>query len=494
MKSRLPRTTTLVLTLVGCLIGSESLAQRHGVLVVAKSLEDLTTVSQVLPSALTQRVAVTGTGILGPMLNAVTDKSQLGFWLDWEAGRPLTTGFVIDPDLRGFRNSLKQQNVETEKIEGGVTRVALPVPMFFKVKEGVFFFAYSAEELLLAKKPFRGSPDWLERPLAMKLELDRIPNETKESLASILAVRLLPDSASADSGFSPEYLMKELVRRYCKDALVNTKTLTVELEAQEDDLRIALDLVQEGATVRKHYRSTRSAKLTAPESANFLLDFHTTLDKNESLELSWWANSLPQQVEYSLQSSEIQDRHGESVLLSLARLASKQVQRMAVSEELGGFFALVGESEKSPTALLGIKLPSSDWTSEALLKFLRTEEVSELGIVGIEPNYQTIGNINLHRLTLGEQGQALETATLGLGDNCLFLAEGEAGLQALESHLASSNDGLERSAPVTLKIPDFDIGGVFGWRGDENLDAQMNLEVKSEYRSSGARFELSFTR
>ena len=453
----------------------------HGALLVASSKSQLTELGEALPAELLGQISSFSENAFGPILSAARPDSPLGAWVDWSSGIPQTVAFVGTPNIEQFESALAVRGLKTEATDAGIRKIDLPVALYFKETDGLLFFAYDEEQLRNIRSPLAQVS--LETPLTLHLNLDQIPMDSKQEISATLALRLVPKSIALANEVGPDLLLQQYVKRLCDDALLGSESASLALNRVGDgEIQLSIDLKHTRPSNRQAVNSTL---LEPPTGTINPFSMHTFLRSSESTQLSWWANALPELVGHEFDSTDVQDREGRAALMAGAELIREQLQQIALGKEISGFFAFAASDE--PAAVIGLKIPSTRWTTSAVEEFLQ-QDLSGLGVLQTEPTFQTLEGIDFHRLTFGEYGETFGQLVIAVGQDCLFLTDGDEGLETLNEHIRSHAGTTRPASPLRVTLDSYGIGAGFGWATQD-----LRVEVDSEYRRTGIHYDLVFS-
>ncbi len=472
------------LLLVSCC--SMARGSEHAVTMVVSSKSELNTLSERLPDELINRVQVLAADLLGP-LSAIADEDQpFGLWIDWQGSLPNAVVFVKNPSMKRFAEVVQQLGLGTEALGNEVFKISFPSPIYYRQWSEWVFFSINERDVRSINDPLTNFKVVPASGIAVVIEMPLVPMQVRSEIAEHVAHRLLPETSDTSFALSPEGLIHLYVDRLLKNLAAQGERVLFSLDARSVGLAIDVEVVDS----KQHsvFTKTRSLPRYSQNSAS-LFSIHTLLSDEEAAMLSWWAHSVPEQWQAAFAATAIEQRSGFELVTAAVKVICDSFQATIQRGEIEGFCGLVGKDSNTP--LIGLQIVNGRKLETAIKEFLSNMPAKELGIRGLEIDFATVADVQLHRITFGELGEAPETVVIGLSESKLYLSMGQEGLRSLVDLLREEPVANGTASPLTMRCNNISIGATLGWLSGAQAN-QGSLEVNSEYTTSGCKYHLLF--
>ncbi len=465
-------------------------ASDHAVTLLAKSITELEQVSRSLPTAIANGLKETATVLAGPFGDCVSADQPAGLWIDWTGGKaPDTTLFVRAPQMHLLEEAIKRSGATVELVGGGIYKIDGERPVYYRESLGWLFFTHSPAALKYSNQ----LPDEAnnpESPLAVNIQLNKVPASVREEVSHTIALRLLPPRVAAAYEMSSDKLVQLFTKHTLQTVASHADQLTIKINAGEAGLHASIDVV--GDDIQRPNAAAKfdfNNGLTRLGSKN-AFSWHTGLREQEVAMISWWAQSFEQQANSSFDSATIEQRAGRAAFAEAGKILGKLVTQLALSGEIEGCFCTVGTDGEIP--VVGLSVPGAAKVTEQLRQFTTTTDVSHLGILGAEFAAKAVRGTELHRFSIGDGSNSPAVFVVGVGPSEIYLTVSAVGERALVELLENKIESKRQPQPIELKLEDFSIGDLFGWK-DESKEGSRRVSITSEYTGQGIHYDLMFT-
>ncbi|HBE69793.1 MAG TPA: hypothetical protein DDW52_16735 [Planctomycetaceae bacterium] len=471
-----------------------ALAGEHAVEVIARDPAELQRIQAHLPTVVSNGLSESASDLVGPLHTALSQNQPLGVWLDWKANDtpPETVVFTRGPAMHNIDEALQTQKINRELVGGGVYELQLPSPLYYRQSGDWLYISHS----MSAVESVRQAPVFdsaSQHPLNTSIQLAKIPASVRAEVAKILALRCLPTEIATARELSSDLIVQMFVNR-----------LFDSISQQGDEIHIGVANLEAGisASIDVHGR------LPQPTSQFSRLCFEGGMDTTQALNhgsvytrlserevgmLSWWAQSLAEQVRGDLRSANIEDREGSEAVVEVTKELARLVAEVAISGEIETCFAFVGDEEQSP--ILGIAIPDAHRAWTTIEDLSQHVALGQLGITSTERLAKSVDGFDFHRITIGESGEDASYITLAVGDQAIFATAGTPGVKSLEALLAAYRKDARAPQPLTLRLNHFPLANLFGWKtlGDKPAAKMEPATISSRFADEGFHMNIIFS-
>lgn len=470
-------------------------SSEHAVEVIANNPAELLRLRAHLPSVVSDGLNSSAVGLVGPLQVAVDQNQPLGIWLDWtsEDAPPETVVFVRNPAMHQLDETLESNAIARELVSRGIYKLELQHPLYYRQSGDWLYVSHSLD----AVESVRQAPQFdsqSQHPLNTSIQLTKIPASVRGEVAKVLALRCLPTEIATARELSSDLLVQMFVNRLFESISQQGEEAHLGVANLEAGISVSIDV--DGRKLlqptSQFSRLFFEGGLSTTQARNHG-SVYTRLTEREVGMLSWWAQSLAEQVRGDVQSANIKDREGSGAVVEIAKEFSRLIAEVAISGEIETCFAFVGDEEELP--ILGVAVPDAQRVWTTLEKLSQQTALEQLGIIGMEPRFKSVSGFDLHRFTIGESGEDASYITVAVGEKAIFVTAGTPGLKALEALLAAFRKDARAPQPLNLRLDNFPVANLFGWKAPADKPDENNAPatIASRYTDDGFHIDVIFS-
>lgn len=460
-------------------------AADHAVTVVAKSPAAISSLTASVPPQAKRIVLSAIAQFGGPLLSNIATDAPVGFWLDWNGELPSPVIFFQPKKRAAFLDSIKQTGQETRRLGNGITEIVSESPTYIRESQKWLFVSTSASQLQRVEDPSRMLAADDPAVVTLRINNNKIPQDTRSELINIVTQRLLPPMIHEPGEISLDSLVNQYTQRVLKDLTNQAQSITIHINGNPSTINLSVhaDGWKLASLVQKHTR----AALPGPALFGNGFRAHVSLRDEDVAALNQWSQALPKQIASAFEDASIDDRSGQEGMLEGVRILSTLLSNTAYTSELEACGSLVGPEEDTP--IVGVRIRSGDGFAKELRRWVNEGYAAEFGVGGVELDLETVNQVTLHRLTFVDDIDAPLSIVVGIGEDRIFATAGNEGLLALRRLLNQSGQ-VQPPTPLQLQLKDVNVASILGWERDESQSG--NLHISSEYTDRGIRYDIEF--